>query len=33
MYIDIAKNDKTKFYTSNIELDRPLPRGKKLKTN
>ena len=27
-YVDIVKDFKTRFDTSNYELDRPLPRGK-----
>ena len=30
---DIAKDVETRFNTSNYELDRPLPKGKKLKSN
>ena len=30
---DIAKDLETRFNTSNYELDRPLPKGKKLKSN
>ena len=29
IYEDIAENVETKFDTSNYELDRPLPKGKK----
>ena len=29
IYEDIAENIETKFDTSNYELDRPLPKGKK----
>ena len=31
IYEDIAENVKSRFDTSNYELDRPLPRGKKEK--
>ena len=31
LYIDIAENVKTRFDTSNYELDRPLPEGKNKK--
>ena len=30
---DITKDVETRFNTSNYELDRPLPKGKKLKSN
>ena len=30
---DIAKDVGTRFNTSNYELDRPLPKGKKIKSN
>ena len=28
IYVDIAKDVETRFYTSNYELDRPFPTGK-----
>ena len=31
IYSDIAKDIETRFYTSNNELDRPLPKGKNKK--
>ena len=31
IYIDLAKDVKTRFDISNYELDRPLPKGKKTK--
>ena len=30
---DITKDVETRFNTSNYELDRPLPKGKKIKSN
>ena len=33
IYKDIAQDVETRFDTSNYELDRPLPIGKKLKSN
>ena len=33
IYIDIAKDIETIFDPSNYELDRPLPKGKKIKSN
>ena len=33
IYEDIAEDVETRFHTSNYELDRPLPKEKKLKSN
>ena len=33
IYVNVAKYVETRFDTSNYELDRPLPNGKKLKSN
>ena len=33
IYEDFAKNGETKFDTLNFEIDRPLPKGKKIKSN
>ena len=33
IYKDIAEDVKTRFYTSNFELDRPFPKGKNKKSN
>ena len=33
IYIDIAEDLETRFDTSNYELDRPLPKEKKYKSN
>ena len=33
IYSDIAKDFETRFDTSNYELNRPLPKGKKWKSN
>ena len=33
IYVDIAKDFKTRFDTSNYELERPILEGKKLKKN